>query len=199
MQVSATETRPPPSLVALFLAFGKIGLFSFGGGSTTLVLMEQEIVRHRGWMTTREFLFSMALSRMWPGVHLIAQSVLIGHLLRGMAGSLTCLLGMMLPATAVTIAFTASFVVLRENPLGAGMISGILPATAGLALAVGYRFARGEVAGEPRGVAAIVLGLAVASFVALAFLRWSSVLIVLGAGVVAIFLFRRVRRADGSA
>jgi chromate transporter len=188
----------PPSLGALFLVFGKIGLLSFGGGSTTLVLMEQEIVRRHGWLASREFLFTMALSRMWPGVHLLAQAVLIGHRLRGLAGGLACLLGMMLPATLVTVLFTAFFVVLRDNPLGAGMIAGVLPATAGLAFAVAYRFARAEVAGERRAVGATVLALAAGSFVLMAFLQVSSVIVVLGAGVLTIILLRRAGGADGS-
>src|SRR5919197_368749 len=76
VEAAAAETLPeapqPPSLGALFLAFGKVGLFSFGGGSTTLVLMQHEIVERRKWLTSHEFLLSMALSQMWPGVHLIA-------------------------------------------------------------------------------------------------------------------------------
>src|SRR6478672_1434125 len=120
MEAPTTATRPP-AVGEMFLAFGKVGLLSFGGGSTTLVLMEQEIVERRKWLTTREFLLSMGLSQMWPGVHLIAQSVLIGHRLRGLVGSLACLVGLMLPATTVTILFTAFFLVLRENPLGQGM------------------------------------------------------------------------------
>jgi chromate transporter len=198
MDVPATAVRPP-SLRALFLVFGKIGLFSFGGGSTTLVLMEQEVVRRRGWLTNHQFLFTMALSRMWPGVHLLAQSVLIGHVLRGLAGALICLAGMMLPATAVTIVFTAFFVVLRENPVGAGMIAGVLPATAGLAFAVAYRFARAEVAGERRVAGATILALAGGSFVLMALLRVSSVITVIGAGILAIFLFRAEGGRDGSA
>ena len=196
MDVPATAVRPP-SLGALFLVFGKIGLFSFGGGSTTLVLMEQEVVRRRGWLTNHQFLFTMALSRMWPGVHLLAQSVLIGHVLRGLAGALICLAGMMLPATAVTIVFTAFFVVLRENPVGAGMIAGVLPATAGLAFAVAYRFARAEVVGERRVAGATILALAGGSFVLMALLRVSSVITVIGAGILAIFLFRAKGDRDG--
>jgi chromate transporter len=106
MDVSTRVVRPP-TLGALFLTFGKVGLLSFGGGSTTLVLMQDAIVRRRCWLTDHEFLATMALSQMWPGVHLLAQAVLIGHRLRGLAGAVLCLLGMMLPATAVTILFTA--------------------------------------------------------------------------------------------
>ncbi len=198
MDVSTTATRRP-SLVALFRVFGKIGLLSFGGGSTTLVLMEQEVVRRQQWMDGRQFLFTMALSRMWPGVHLIAQAVLIGHVLRGFVGGMACMVGMMLPATLVTILFTAFFVVLRENALGAGMIAGVLPATAGLAFAVAYRFARGEVQGERRRVGAIILALALGSFLLMAFAHVSSVLTVLGAGVLAIFLLQRAGGVDGPA
>jgi chromate transporter len=199
MNVTPTVATRAPSLGTLFLAFGKIGLLSFGGGSTTLVLMEQEIVRRRQWMTSREFLFSMAMSRMWPGVHLIAQAVLIGHLLRGFVGGMVCMAGMMVPATAITIMFTAFWLVLRENPLGTGMIRGVLPATAGLSFAVAYRFAKAELEGETRTVGAIIIALAVGSFVLMALANVSSVLTVLGAGVLAIVLLRRVGGADGPA
>ena len=197
MDATTPATRAP-SLGALFLAFGKIGLLSFGGGSTTLVLMEQEIVR-RQWMTSHQFLFSMALSRMWPGVHLIAQAVLIGHLLRGFVGGMVCMLGMMLPATAITVLFTAFWLVLRENSLGTGMIQGVLPATAGLSFAVAYRFAKAEVEGETRPVGAIILVLAVGSFLLMALANVSSVLVVLGAGLLAVVLLRRAGGADGPA
>ncbi|HZS02020.1 MAG TPA: chromate transporter [Chloroflexota bacterium] len=197
MEAPTIATRPP-ALGTLFLAFGKVGLLSFGGGSTTLVLMQQEVVDRRQWLTSRDFLLTMALSQMWPGVHLIAQSVLIGHRLRGLAGALACLLGMMVPATTVTILFTALFLVLRDNSLGQGAIAGILPATAGLAFAVAYRFGRAEVVGQPRAVGVLVVGLALTAFVLMAFVRVSSVVAVLGAGAVAILLFRRFGEADGS-
>jgi chromate transporter len=188
---------PAPALGALFLAFGKIGLLSFGGGSTTLVLMQQEVVERRQWLDSRNFLLTMALSQMWPGVHLIAQAVLIGHRLRGFVGALTCLVGMMLPATTVTILFTAFFLVLRENPLGQGAIAGVLPATAGLAFAVAYRFGRAEVVGQSRGAGVVVIVLALGSFVLMTFFRVSSMIAVLGAGALAILLFRRFGSADG--
>ncbi len=197
MEAPATATRPP-SLAAMFLTFAKVGGLSFGGGSTTLVMMQQEVVDRRQWLTSREFLLTMGLSQMWPGVHLIAQSVLVGHRLRGLVGGLACLAGMMLPATAITILFTAFFVVLRENPLGQGMIAGVLPATAGLAFAVAYRFGRAEVRGQPRAAAAIIVALALGSFTLMTFLRVSSVIAVLGSGVLAILLLRLVRGADGS-
>jgi chromate transporter len=197
MEAPVTATRPP-SLGALFLSFGKVGLLSFGGGSTTLVLMQQEVVERHEWLTPRDFLLTMALSQMWPGVHLIAQAVLIGQRLRGFVGGLICLFGMMLPATTVTILFTAFFVVLRDNPLGQGAIAGVLPATAGLAFAVAYRFGRAEVVGRSRAAGLVVVGLALGAFVLMAFFHVSSVVTVLGAGVLAIILFRRFGEADGS-
>ena len=182
-----------PEAGAMFLTFGKIGLLSFGGGSTTLVLMEQEVVRRRGWLDNREFLFTMGLSRMWPGVHLLAQAVLIGHVLGGVRGGLICLLGMMVPATLVTVLFTAFFVVLRENPLGAGMIAGVLPATAGLSFAVAYRFARGEVAGGSRRAGTAIIAIAVGSFVMMGLLNVPSLLTVATAAILGALVFSRLR------
>ena len=194
-----TAAPPRPAFLQLFLAFAKIGLFSFGGGSTTLVLMDQEMVRHRAWLTTREFALTMGISRMYPGVHLLAQSVLIGHHLRGVPGGLLCLFGMMLPATLVTIAFTMGFVWLRANPVGAALIGGVLPATAGLSIAVAWRLAQGEMQGERLPLKLSVALIGVGSFVLMGLLDVSSIVAVLLSGVVGAVLFRLFGRPHESA
>jgi chromate transporter len=190
--------RAPPTLGRLFLTFAKIGLLSFGGGSATLALLQQEVVRRAQWLTARDFGFALALSRMYPGVHLLAQAVVIGYRLRGLAGSFACLLGMMLPASLVTIVFTVFFVTVRENQIGAAVINGLLPATGGLTLAVALDLGRAEVAGQPRGVRWLSLALMVGSFALMAFVGVSSALAVLLCGALGVLLYRVRGWADGS-
>ncbi len=172
-----------PGLGALFLAFVRVGLFSFGGGASTLVLMQQAVMRRHAWLTAREFGFTFGLSRMYPGAHLLAQAVLIGYLLRGMSGAFTCLLGLILPACLITWLFTIAFVGVRAHPVGAAAINGILPATAGLTFAVSLGLARETVrldAGRARLVSAGLLG---GSFVLMGPLGIQSGLCVLLAGL----------------
>jgi chromate transporter len=188
-----------PSLGALFCSFARIGALSFGGGSTTLVLMHQELVQRHGWLTPRDFSFTLALSRMYPGVHLLAQAVLIGYQLRGLPGALICMSGMMLPSSAMTIVFTVLFLQLRTYTLGAAIIDSVLPATAGLALAVAFRLAHEELRRE-RGVYRVLsFVLAMSTFVLMAFLGVSSAIAVLLAGGVGALIYRSRGGTDDAA
>jgi chromate transporter len=194
----ADPRRSPPALRRLFLTFAKIGLFSFGGGSATLALIQQEVVRRGQWLNARDFGFALALSRMYPGVHLLAQAVVIGYWLRGLPGSFACLLGMMLPASVVTIIFTVFFVAVRENQVGAAVINGLLPATGGLTMAVAFGLGQAELSGQPRRVQSLSLALMVGSFAMMAFLGVSSALAVLLSGALGVLLYRVPGWADGS-
>lgn len=180
----------PPRLAVLAAVFAKIGLLSFGPGTTTLLLMEQELVRRRHWLTARQFAFALALSRSYPGVHLLAQAVVLGYLLRGLGGALVSLAGLLLPAGAVTLALTVGFVGLRGNPLGGAAIDGLLPATAGMTIALGCQLLRGELAAERGGARGVCLALALAAFGLTALAGLSSALVVLGAGLAGVGLYR---------
>jgi chromate transporter len=181
--VGEDSTRPPPlithrsvSLPRLFLAFARIGLLSFGGGASTLVLMQQEMMERRRWLNAREFSFTFALSRMYPGAHLLAQAALIGHVLRGLAGAVVALLGLVLPSCLITMLFTVFFLVLRANAVGSAIIDGILPATGGMTIAVSYRLARETAQGERGRARLVTLFLISGGFTLMALLEVSSVL-----------------------
>lgn len=191
-------SRPRPPLLRLFFVFGKIGTLSFGGGSSTLVLMQQECEKRTGWLSVEDFTYTYALSRMYPGIHMLAQAVLIGFLLRGYAGAVACSLGMLLPSSLVTILFTIFFVRLTTNPIGAAALDGVLPATAGLTVAVAYRLTQDEIAGQRWASRAASLAIIAGSFALLALLHVNSALVVGLTGVVGIVLFWRMGGARGS-
>jgi chromate transporter len=191
--------RPHPPLSRLFLVFGKIGALSFGGGSSTLVLMQQECEKRTGWLSVEDFTYTYALSRMYPGIHMLAQAVLIGYLLRGYAGAVACSLGMLVPSSLVTIVFTIFFVQLTKNPVGAAALDGVLPATAGLTLAVAYRLTQDEIAGQRRASRAASLAIIGGSFALLALAHVNSALVVGLTAVAGVVLFWRMGGTGGSA
>ena len=196
---AATPVAGRPSVARLFLTFGKIGVLSIGGGSSTMVLLQQEVLARCRWLTPRDFTFTLALSRMYPGVHLLAQAVLIGYLLRGLPGAVACSLGLLLPSSLLTIVFTLFFVQVTAHPAGAATMSTVLPATAGLALAVGYRLVREEVGGQRRQAQLVSLALIAASFVLLALLRVNSGVAVVLAGLAGVLLYHLVGGIHGPA
>lgn len=190
---------PPPSLVVLFLVFGRASLFAFGAGSAALVLLQQEVVERRRWLSADAFSFTYALSRAYPGIHLLAQGVLIGYLLRGVPGAVVGNLGLLVPPALVTIVLTVSFVSVTSNRVGAAALDGLLPATAGLTLAVAYRLTREELAGRRRAAQVVSLVLVLGSFVLLAFLGVNSAIVVLLTAVFGVLLYRLVGGASGPA
>jgi chromate transporter len=199
MASAAPAARGRPSIARLIFVFAKIGLLSFGGGSSTLVLMQQECMERTRWLSADDFAFTYALSRMYPGIHLVAQAVLIGYLLRGLMGAMACSLGMMVPSSLVTIVFTIFFVQLTSNPIGGAVLDGVLPATAGLTLAVGYRLTTEEITGRRWPARLATLAVIAGCFLALSTFGVNSALVVVLSGVVGVVLFRLIGGAHGPA
>ena len=52
-----------PRLAQLDLTFMKVDLLAFGGGFTTIPLIQREVVDRFGWVSTREFIDGIALGQ----------------------------------------------------------------------------------------------------------------------------------------
>lgn len=54
-------------LLQLLVTFLKIGIFTFGGGYAMISLIQNEVVVVHGWITAQEFTDILAISQMTPG------------------------------------------------------------------------------------------------------------------------------------
>src|SRR5579875_2741545 len=81
----AGEERRAVPLAAIFVAFLRLGLMSFGGATEGWVY--RDIVERRRWLDDREFTAGVALSRVMPGSGGVNLTVHVGRLLRGGAGA----------------------------------------------------------------------------------------------------------------
>ena len=50
----------------LFLAFLRIGAFSFGGGYAAMPLIQEEVVNHYHWISMADFTDLVTISQMTP-------------------------------------------------------------------------------------------------------------------------------------
>jgi hypothetical protein len=67
------EAKPPDrSWYLVGWEMLKIGATAFGGGSATTVAMRRSALR-RGWLTEDDFLDTVVLSRLTPGITILAQ------------------------------------------------------------------------------------------------------------------------------
>jgi chromate transporter len=181
---------PVPKLSALeqLRFWTAIATQSVGGGSATLYLMRRTlIVRHR-WLTDYEFLEDWTLSRISPGVTLIALTALLGRRLGGWPGVAYAIGGMLVPAAFIAAVLTATLVEVESIPAVLAALSGMGPVTIGMMLGLTVTLARSAVRKQGRRRFADLTLVAVA--VAVGFVApLSPVAMILAGGVVgALFL-----------
>jgi chromate transporter len=173
MTPAPPERTPRVSLVTLAATFAKIGLMSFGGALSGW--MYREVVQRRQWLGEEEFLSGLALGQIMPGANVANLSLFIGQRLRGGAGALAALLGMLLPPMVLVVLLAAAYLRLADVAWLHRMVGGVAAAAIGLTAMVGIRAARRV---ERRAAPLAVL---LAIFLAVGVLRWPMVPVVLAA------------------
>ncbi len=118
---------------------------SIGGGPSTLFLMRRHLVERLAWLTPRQFLEDYALAKMSLGVNLVALAGLVGSRIAGPRGAAVAVAALLVPAAAITLALTAGYTVVRDEPLLRAALSGAGPAAAGVTAGLAFSFARQSV------------------------------------------------------
>jgi chromate transporter len=118
--------------LTLFATFFKVGAFTFGGGYAMLPIIKREVVDDRQWLTEKEFVDVLAVAQSSPGPVAVNSAVFIGCKLRGIAGALSALLGVVLPSFLIILAIALFFANIITHPVAAAAFAGIRPAIAAL-------------------------------------------------------------------
>ena len=90
----------PPTVGELFLAFARVSISSFGG---VLAWSRRMLVDEKRWMTPEEFNDILALCQFLPGPNIVNVSAVFGMRVRGLAGALACLSGLLGPSVLLMI------------------------------------------------------------------------------------------------
>ncbi len=115
----------------LLMAFGRVGLFAFGGGPSMIPLMQQEVVRG-GWLTDAEFLDALALGNSLPGPIAVKMAVFVGWKTEGVVGVLAALTGVSGPAIVLMALLTSVYLRYREHPAVEGAMRAVRPVVVGM-------------------------------------------------------------------
>src|SRR5215831_13803944 len=141
-QSESTLLLPRPSPWRLLWIWTVVGAQSFGGGSATLYLMRRVAVERHGWITDEDFTRYWGICQIAPGINILGLVILIGFRVAGAAGAALSLTGLLLPSAAITVALTSIYAGVREMPIVRAAIAGVVPATVGLGLMLGYTMVR---------------------------------------------------------
>lgn len=178
-------------MLTLFWSFFKIGLFTFGGGYAMIPLIRREVIDRRGWIAEREFLDLLTLAQSAPGPISLNTSVFVGYKMRGYAGAVAAILGVVVPSFVIILLIALLFADIRTDPVVDAAFKGMRPAVVALIVVPVIALAKGM---HPLLYVVIAL-----TAVAVWHLGWSPVWILAGAagaGILrALYRLRKERRA----
>lgn len=80
----------------IFLTFFKLGIFSIGGGTTMLTLLQGELVEKKHWINNEELMEMTAISESTPGPIAINLATYLGYKKGGFLGALLATLGVVI-------------------------------------------------------------------------------------------------------
>jgi chromate transporter len=115
---------PLREIAALFL---QLGTTAFGGPAAHIALMEEEVVRRRGWMTREQFLDYLGATNLIPGPNSTELAIHIGHARGGWPGLVVAGACFIVPAALVAATFAWAYVQYGSLPQMAGVLYGVKP------------------------------------------------------------------------
>lgn len=147
---SPKDGRAAPTLAQLGLAFTRVGLLSFGGGSASQLLMRKELVWNTGWLTDVEYNRLWQLSKLTVGIQQIGQVILYSRRLGGRKGIAIGMAGFMVPSVLLTAVMSLVLLAVIGNRLVEDALKLVIPLTGGMTMAIALQMWNPRVPGRPR-------------------------------------------------
>jgi len=123
-------------LSKLFIAFFRIGLFTFGGGYAMLPMLQKEVVEKYKWATEEEIMDYFAVGQCTPGVIAVNTATFIGYKQKGIVGGIIATLGVIFPSIVIITAIASVLSNFSDYPIVQHAFAGIRIVVAALVLNV---------------------------------------------------------------
>jgi len=144
-------------LARLFL---KLGTTAFGGPAAHIAMMEEEVVRRRGWLTHAEFLDLLGAANLIPGPNSTELAIHIGHRRAGWRGLLVAGTAFILPAMLIVMLLAWAYVRFGSLPEARGLMYGIKPVVIAVVVQALWVLGRAAVRSWLLGVVAVAAAIA---------------------------------------
>lgn len=169
--------------IRLFWMFIKINVLSTSGPASVGLLYKESV---GPLMTESEFIEAVGFSNVLPGSEALKLAMFVGYAAGGIPGTVAALLGSILPPTLIMLAVAAAIQKVQGEAWMQGFIKGLAPAVAMLIVVVAWQIFRSESTKTIQARALVIAGLSAVAF----WFNLPSPLVLLGAGVLGVILFR---------
>ncbi len=159
----------------------KVGALAYGGGYAMITPLHYDLVMNHGWLNETEFSSAVAIGQITPGP-LMIMVAFMGYKIAGLPGAVLGTVGLFLPSALIVLAIAGSYLRFKDAPVIKGMMRGVSLAVIGLLAAVVIQLGQSALA------APVEVLIGVAAFVAAGPLKRDPILVLLGAGLIALVL-----------
>ncbi|MCQ6279423.1 chromate transporter [Bacillus sp. EB600] len=126
--------------VELAVGFARTGVTGYGGGPSTIPLIEFEAVQKYKWVTEEEFGEILALANTLPGPIATKMAAYVGYKVKGGLGAAVAILAHVLPSIIAMLALLGVLYRFRNSPIVSGMVQGVTPVVGYMLAEMAYRF-----------------------------------------------------------
>jgi chromate transporter len=159
-----------------------VNALTIGGGFVMLPMLQKEFVEKYHWLTNQEFVDAIAIGQVTPGP-LTVMNAFMGYKIYGLLGAVMAMISSYLPCIIIVTLVAKYYYTYRESVIVDSSFKGIRPAVIGLLAAVAISL------GNTSLVDPITFGIAIGSFIVIAFTKIDPTFVIIGAGVIgALFL-----------
>jgi chromate transporter len=180
------SSTPELSLSSLFWVFFRIACTSFGGFMAMISVVENVVVERKKLLTHQEMLDGISLASMLPGPVAVNVCTYVGYRLCGRVGALVAATAAILPAFVLVVGLSAAYFHWGQIPAVSKLFMGFIPAVTAVIVAAAWNMSRKSLTGVREdliAIAAFAVLLGIGGF-------YSTIVIILGAGVIGWWLFR---------
>ncbi len=156
-----TPAERKTRLRELALLFLKLGTTAFGGPAAHIAMMEEEVVRRRGWLTRQEFLDYLGATNLIPGPNSTEMAIHVGFTRASTPGLLVAGACFIVPAALMVAAIAWAYVRFGSLPAADGLLYGVKPVV--IAVVLQALWGLGRTAIKSRGLAVLAVLAAAAS------------------------------------
>jgi len=139
----------PSALAEIAAVFLRLGTTAFGGPAAHVAMMEDEVVRRRGWLTRDEFLDYLGATNLIPGPNSTELAIHIGYARAGWPGLLVAGVSFILPAALIVTAVAWAYVKYGALPHVNALLYGIKPVVIAIVLRALWSLARSAIKDVP--------------------------------------------------
>ncbi len=111
----------------IFIAMARVGVLGYGGGPSSVPLIQVEAVNNYNWMTTEEFADALAMGYALPGPIATKMAGVVGFKVAGVPGAMAGVMGMVLPSLIAVIILYKLFTHFKHSDIIDGMTRGVRP------------------------------------------------------------------------